>query len=98
MTTTFEQRDEHGVNLALVLIVHFGVGFFWLFAIGGLVGEAFGLFWGAVWGLSAFVTWLLDSSRIVRARYDPGRAWGLTFLWWVKSFIAPLALAFDALR
>jgi uncharacterized membrane protein len=98
MTTTSEPRDEHGVNLAFVLLVHFGLGFFWLFAIAGIVGEVFSFFWGIVWGLSAAVTWVLDSSRIVRARYDPGQAWGLTFLWWLKSFIAPIALAFDALR
>lgn len=99
MTTTSEHRDEHSANLAFVLLVHFGVGFFWLFALGGIVGEALGSFlWGAVWGLCAAVSWLLDSSRIIRARYDPGHTWRLTFLWWLKSFIAPFALTFDAFR
>jgi uncharacterized membrane protein len=98
--TTIErdERSEHGVNLAFVLVLHFGLGLIWLTALAGIMGLALSETWAIVWTLSAVATWIIDAVQIVRARFDPARAWGLTFLWWLKSFIAPFALGFEALR
>ncbi|MGH2921118.1 MAG: hypothetical protein ACRDKU_03530, partial [Gaiellaceae bacterium] len=103
-TTTTSDRQERrpgggqGLNLALVLIVHFVVGFFWVFAIGGIFGTVFDWKAGLLWGLSAAVTWLVDGIRIGSGNRDPAETWGLTFLWWVKSFIAPIVLGIEVLR
>ncbi|HET7855860.1 MAG TPA: DUF2339 domain-containing protein [Gaiellaceae bacterium] len=100
MTTseTATHRTEHVVNLAFVLTVHLGAGFFWLFAIGGIVGYFLGEVVGVIWGLSAAVTWVIDTVRIVRHERQPGQAWGFTFLWWLKSFIAPLFVLIEVLH
>ena len=81
--TTFEtdQRSEHGVNLALVLLLHFGLGLFWLAALAGVMSFVLSETWAIVWTLCAAATWLIDAVQIVRARFDPARTWGLTFLW-----------------
>ncbi|HYZ18180.1 MAG TPA: hypothetical protein VE615_01430, partial [Gaiellaceae bacterium] len=91
-------RPEHAVNLAFVLIVHLGAGFLWLFALGALVGFFFGEVVGFLWGLSAAVVWVIDAVRIVRHQHEPGQAWGFTFVWWLKSFIAPLFVLIEVLH
>jgi uncharacterized membrane protein len=103
MTTTTSDRQGRraggdGLNLAVVLIVHFVAGFFWLFAIGGIVGAFFDWKAGILWGLSAGVTWLVDGVRIGSGGRDSAETWGMTFLWWVKSFIAPVVLGLEVLR
>lgn len=92
------QRNEHRFNLAVVLVLHLGVGFFWLFALGALVGLAFDDSAGLVWGLCAAATWIIDCFRIVNARFEPTEAWSLTVFWWLKSFLAPLFLVLEAVR
>jgi uncharacterized membrane protein len=99
MTTTGKESGSgHTLNLAVVLSVHFVVGFFWLFAVGGIFGAGFGWKVGTVWSLSAAVTWLIDGVRIGKTPRDPAEAWGLTFLWWAKTFVAPVIVALEVVR
>jgi uncharacterized membrane protein len=99
MTTTGKEGGSgHALNLAIVLIVHFVVGFFWLFALGGIFAAGFGWEVGTLWSLSAAVTWLVDGVRIGKTPRDPAEAWGLTFLWWAKTFVAPFVVALEVIR
>ena len=98
--TTFEndRPSEHGVNLALVLLLHLGLGLIWLGVLAAVIGFFLSETWAIVWTLSAVATWLIYTVQIVRSRFNPARTWSLTVLWWLKSFIAPFALGFEALQ
>jgi uncharacterized membrane protein len=94
-------------NLAVALLVHYGVGLFWLLALGSITGALFGLVTGAAfsgdvvvgagWALCAAALWIVDSVRMIRARRQPSHVWGLTFGWWLKSLAAPLVLLLEVL-
>ena len=83
-------------NLATALIVHYGVGFFWLFALGG-IGALLSPAVGVIWALCAVPLWIADSVRMIRAKTDRGRVWTQTFGWWLRSFIAPMILLMEVL-
>ena len=99
MTDSADIRPSTGGqdgNLVLALIVHFGVGFLWLFALGAIFTAAGSLTAGVIWALCTVPLWIADSVRMIRARRHPGRVWRLTFTWWLRSFIAPLFLLVEA--
>jgi uncharacterized membrane protein len=113
LTTGFEMIEHaatpstggQNTNLAVALLVHYGVGLFWLFVLGTIVGALFRLVSGAavsgevvigvVWALCATPAWIVDSVRMTRARRELGRVWGVTFRWWAKSLVAPLSLVLE---
>jgi uncharacterized membrane protein len=88
---------EQNTNLVFALVLHLGIGFFWLFAISALAGAMSMLFAGptggrvvgVLWGLSAAVLWIVAAVRMVRVRFRPGRVWGFSFGWWGRTFVAP---------
>jgi len=84
-------------NLVAALVVHYGGGFFWLFALGGIVSLLTSDAVGVIWALCAVPLWIADSVRMVRVRRRPGRVWALSLTWWLKSFIPPLFLLLEAL-
>jgi uncharacterized membrane protein len=84
-------------NLAAALIVHYALGFFWLFALGGGGSELLHPAVGVTWALCAVPLWIVDSVRMVRAKAAPGRVWALTFGWWLKTFLSPLFLGIEIL-
>jgi len=100
-TSRVTMMTEHSTggdgNLATALIIHYGVGFFWLFALGGIGAALLSPAAGVIWALCAVPVWIADSVRMVRAKTDRGRVWTLTFGWWVKSFVAPLFLLLEFL-
>jgi uncharacterized membrane protein len=91
---------EQNANLGLALVVHFGLGFFWLFVLGSLVGGVLGSMLsvsfggsatlGTLWALCAAVLWIVDSQHMMEARLHPGEVWATSFGWWLKSFVAPV--------
>jgi hypothetical protein len=94
MATT-ESPTRGGGNLAAALVVHYGVGFFWLFGLGAIFTAAGSAAVGVIWALCAVPLWIADSVRMTRAKTSPRRVWSLTFGWWLKSFIAPLFLLIE---
>jgi uncharacterized membrane protein len=84
-------------NLAAALIVHYGLGFFWLFVLGGGGSDLINPAVGVTWALCAFPLWIVDSVRMIRAKAEPGRVWKLTFGWWLKTFGSPLFLGIEIL-
>ena len=95
MTTTEAPTPGGDGNLAAALVVHYGVGFFWLFGLGGIAALAGSDAVGVIWALCAVPLWIADSVRMIRSKTSPGRVWRLTFAWWLKSFVAPLFLLIE---
>ncbi|HMJ01106.1 MAG TPA: DUF2339 domain-containing protein [Gaiellaceae bacterium] len=95
MTTTEAPTTSGDGNLAAALVIHYGVGFFWLFGLGGIAALAGSTTAGVIWALCAVPLWIADSVRMIRAKTSPGRVWRLTFDWWLKSFVAPLFLVIE---
>ena len=91
-----EGRRGADVNLAAALIVHYGVGFFWLFLLAELFVEVGSTVAGVIWALCSVPLWIADSVRMVRAKDDFGAVWKQTFFWWLKTFVAPLFLVIEA--
>ena len=56
--------SEHGVNLALVLLLHLGLGLIWLGVLAAVIGFFLSETWAIVWTLSAVATWLIDTVQI----------------------------------
>jgi len=97
MTMTDASTGRGNGNLAAALVVHYGVGFFWLFGLGAIFTAAGSTAVGVIWALCAIPLWIADSVRMIRAKTSPGRVWTLTFGWWLKSFLAPLFLVIEVL-
>jgi uncharacterized membrane protein len=92
-----EGRSGASGNLAVALVVHYGLGFFWLFVLGAIFAEAGSVPVAVVWALCALPLWIADSVRMVRAKDDFAEVWKQTFFWWLKTFVAPLFLVIEVL-
>src|SRR5262245_29982943 len=84
-------------NLVAALVVHYGLGFFWLFILGAIFDGAGSTPVAVIWALSAVPLWIADSVRMVRSKGAPDQVWKLTFFWWLKTFVAPVVLVIEAL-
>ena len=96
-TTMTESRGGANGNLAAALVVHYGLGFFWLFVLGAIFAEAGSVPVAVIWALCAVPLWIADSVRMVRAKDEFAQVWKQTFFWWLKTFIAPLFLVIEVL-
>ena len=90
-------RGKSNGNLVAALIVHYGLGFFWLFVLGEIFAAAGSTPVAVIWALCAVPLWIADSVRMVQSKHEPNRVWTLTFFWWLKTFVAPLFLVLEAL-
>ena len=93
-----EPAGGDDANLAVALLVHFGLGLFWLvvlFEIGAGLGARVG---GLVWALCAGTLWIADAGRMIAARRQRGTVWRITFVWWLKSFVAPAFLLLEVVK
>jgi hypothetical protein len=92
-----EGRGRADGNLAAALVVHYGLGFFWLFVLAEIFVEAGSTAAGVVWALCAVPLWIVDSVRMVRAKNDLGRVWKQTLIWWLKTLVAPIFIVIEVL-
>ena len=92
-----EGRRGADGNLAVALIIHYGLGIFWLFFLAEIVAEVGSGVAGVIWALCSVPLWIADSVRIVRAKNDFGAVWKQTFFWWLKTFVAPLFLVLEVI-
>src|SRR4249919_1482371 len=92
-----EGRRGADGNLAVALIVHYGLGLFWLFFLAEIFAEVGSTVAGVIWALCSAPLWIADSVRMVRAKDDFGAVWKQTFFWWLKTFVAPLFLVIEVI-